>query len=131
VTPAELLKRALARTPAHTTLPVTDELDQAIARNLERRGIAIAKVPGLVEDQPEDSLTERLARYHLETQALEAKWAAQRQAEQDATVYPQTTASIFHAAIAGASAPVSLNGMGVLRAAVAGLGGGTINGGNG
>jgi hypothetical protein len=116
VTPTDLLKRALAGTQGRTAPPVTDEFAEAIARRLENRGVV--NVPGLTEDEPEDTPADRLTRYRLETKALEAKWAAQRQAEQDATAadYPQTTASIFRAAIAGASAPVPLNGIGVLRA---------------
>jgi hypothetical protein len=94
VTPADLLKRALAGTQGRTTQPVTDEFAGAIARKLESRGIAV--VPGLTEDEPEDTLEDRLTRYR--------------------------------AAIAGASAQIPLNGMGVLRAALAGMGGGTING---
>jgi hypothetical protein len=99
-----------------------DEFAKAIARKLVSRGIA--KVPGLTDGSDDgsedDSVSARLKRY---TEAVQ-----RQQPEQDDPSSQQTTASIFRAVIAGTSAPVPLNGMGVLRAAVSGLGTGTING---
>jgi hypothetical protein len=43
MTPAEMLKRALAGTQGRTPQPITDEFAKAIARRLESRGIV--KVP--------------------------------------------------------------------------------------
>jgi hypothetical protein len=58
----------------------------------------------------------------------EEEWEARRKAEAEAPTAPQTTAGVLHAAIAGSSAAMPLNGASVLRAALGG-GQGTINGG--
>jgi hypothetical protein len=105
---------------------IDDEFARAVARRLSQRGIV--KIPGLGDEKPEDTLADRLAAYGAGTLALEQRLAEQRQAEQDAATPPKTAAGILHRAIAGSSAPVPLNGMGVLLAAIAGMGTGTING---
>ena len=111
MTPAEMLKRALARTQSHTPQPITDEFAKAIARKLESRGIA--KVPGLPEE--EESWHDRVLEFLREQPDLEER-AAKRQAEQEqgAATEPQTTAGILRKTIA---ADIPLNGPAVIRAA--------------
>ena len=122
---AETLRRALKGNQGRAAQPVTDEFAKAIARQLERRGIA--KVPGVPSPGPEPTWIDNAIEYGERTRELEAKWAAQRQAAQDEHTTPQTAAAALRAAIAGPSAPLPLNGAGILRAALGG-GRGTING---
>jgi hypothetical protein len=70
-----------------------------------------------------------LDRYEAAVQEIEAEREAKRQAEAEAEAAAKPTTAIVREAITGASAPVALNGMGVLRAALSGMGTkGTING---
>ena len=89
----------------------------------------IAKVPGLPRPDPEPTWIDRAIEHDRRTDELEAQREAQRQAEEEAAQAPKTTAAILHAAIAGPSAPLPLNGACILRAALGG-GHGTINGGS-
>ena len=130
MTPAEMLKRALAGTQRHRPEPITDEFALAIAKRLESRGIA--RVPGLPEEEvdwPKQVLAFLQEQRDIEERAAQR----QRQAEQEreAPPAPKTTAGILRDAIAGSSGVLPLNGEAVLRAALAGLGTeGTINGRN-
>ena len=98
---------------------------------MESRGIV--KVPGLEDDEPE-SESDRIRaaaddRYEEAVREIEAKREAKRQAEAEAEAAAKPTTAIVREAIAGSFAPVALNGMGVLRAALSGMGTkGTING---
>jgi hypothetical protein len=91
------------------------------AAEMMRRAIA-----GTQEPEPPQwfDLAIELDRQH---KASEAERQARRKADEEAQNAPQTTAGILYAAIAGSSAPLPLNGAGILRAALGG-GGGTING---
>ena len=132
---ADTLKRAitLKGTQGHSSEPVTDEFAQAIARHLERRGIA--KVPGL-EPEPEMAWYEKWIELGRQHEELEAEWEARRKAEAEAENAPQTTAGILLSEIAksatgSSSAHIPLNGAQVLRAAFSGMGvHGNINGDN-
>jgi hypothetical protein len=122
MSPAEMLRRAIAGSQGRTHQPITDELALAIARRLEAKGIA--KVPGLpeVEESSEDRLKRLLECLRNDTATVEP--------EPEAAPPRQTTAGIVREAIAGsigASGHIPLNGPAVLRAALAG-GPGTING---
>ena len=129
--PAEMLKRALAGTQGHRQQPISDEFAKAVAKRLESR--RIVKVPGLT-DEPEsesDRIRAALDRYEAVARQIEAEREAKRQAKAEAEVAAKPTTAIVREAIAGSSAPVALNGMGVLRAALSGMGTkGTINGQN-
>ncbi len=122
---AEALKRQLANTPRHNPEPVEDEFAKAIARKLESRGIA--KVLGLADPEPEMAWYEKWIELDRQHKELEAEQEARHKAKQEAQNPPQTTAGALHAAIAGSSAAMPLNGASVLRAALGG-GQGTING---
>jgi hypothetical protein len=132
MTPAEMLKRALAGTQGRTPQPITDEFAKAIAKRLESRGIV--KVPGLEDDEPEsesDRIRAALNRYEAAERQIEAEREAKRLAEEEAAQNERTTADIVREAISastGSSGHIPLNGERVLRAALAG-GPGTINGG--
>jgi hypothetical protein len=70
-----------------------------------------------------------LDRYEPAVQEIEAEHEAKRLAEEKAEAAAKPTTAIVREAIRGASARVALNGMGVLRAALSGMGTkGTING---
>ena len=129
MTPKEMLERAIAGTQGHPQQPITDEFAKAIAKRLESRGIV--KVPGL-EGEPEsesDRIRAALDRYEAAERQIEAEREAKRQAEVEAEAAAKPTTAIVREAIAGSSAPVALNGMGVLWAALSGMGTkGTING---
>jgi hypothetical protein len=131
MTPKEMLERAIAGTQGRTPQPITDKFARAIARKLESRGIVT--VPGLEDDEPEsesDRIRAALDRYEAAEQQIEAEREAKRQAEVEAEAAAKPTTAIVREAIAGSSAPVALNGMGVLWAALSGMGTkGTINGG--
>ena len=88
-------------------------------------------MPGLPVDEPPPHWVDLAIEHERRHQQYEAEREAQRQAEEDQQNAPQTTAGIFAEAIAGASrTSLPLNGAGVLRAALSGMGGhGTINGG--
>ena len=98
----------------------------------ESRGIV--KVPGLEDDEPEsESESDRVRaapnRYEAASREIEAEREAKRLAEAEAEAAAKPTTAIVREAIAGSSAPVALNGMGVLRATLSGMGTkGTING---
>jgi hypothetical protein len=128
MTPAEMLKRALAATQGRTPQPITDEFAKAIAKRLEARGIV--KVPGL-EDEPEpDPIGAALDRYQAAERAIEAEREAKRLADEQAAQNARSTPDIIREAVStssGSSGHIPLNGAGVLRAALAG-GPGTING---
>ena len=97
---------------------------------MESRGIV--KVPGLEDDEPEsesDRIRAALDRYEEAVREIEAEREAKRQAEAEAEAAAKPTTAIVREAIAGSFAPVALNGIGVLRAALSGMGTkGTING---
>ncbi len=126
-----MLKRALAGTQGRTPQPITDEFAQAIAKRLESRGIV--KVPGLPDDEPEQTWTDRVVGYLRHMEDFEAERAKRLADEEEKAAAPQTTAGIVRAAIAsssGSSGHIPLNSERVLRAALAGMGTeGTINGG--
>ncbi len=128
MTPKEMLERAIAGTQDRTPQPITDEFARAIAKRLESRGSV--KVPGLEDDAPEsDRIRAALDRYEATAREIEADREAKRQAKAEAEAAAKPTTAIIREAITGASAPVALNGMGVLRAALSGMGTkGTING---
>jgi hypothetical protein len=123
---ADTLKRAitLKGTQGHSPEPVTDEFAQAIARQLERRGIA--KVPGL-EPEPEMAWYEKWIELGRQHEELEAEWEARRKAEAEAEDSPKTTAGILAAEISKAatnsgSAHIPLNGAAVIKKALQDLG---------
>ena len=94
--------------------------------------LGIVKVPGLEDDEPEsesDRIRAALDRYEEAVREIEAEREAKRQAEAEAEAAAKPTTAIVREAIAGSFDPVALNGMGVLRAALSGMGTkGTING---
>jgi hypothetical protein len=129
MTPKEMLERAIAGTQALTPQPITDEFAKAIAKRLESRGIV--KVPGLPDEDEPDAHPIRAAldRYEAARQQIEAEREAKRLAEEEAEAAAKPTTAIVRKATAESSAPVALNGMGVLSAALSGMGtNGTING---
>ncbi|CAN5353139.1 hypothetical protein BH11ACT6_BH11ACT6_01770 [soil metagenome] len=84
----------------------------------------------VVPDPPKDSSSwaDRLREINQklrEIAAAERRRAEELEAENQP---PPTTPAILRDAITGSSEPVPLNGAGVLRAAIAGIGSGTING---
>ncbi|MGQ4596457.1 hypothetical protein [Nocardia sp. R6R-6] len=125
---ADMLKRALADTPRRAPADIGDEFAKGVARRLELRGIT--EVPGLPEKPEESTWEDRFLEYVRRTQELEEKWAADRQAEQEAQYVTQTTADLIRSAMAETYRPSSrsdmpLNGPAILRAA-----GGTPDGGS-
>lgn len=120
---AGLLHRRLAATPAEKPQHVADSFAEVIGRRLESRGIT--RVPGLPE--PEAPQWYDLA---IESHRRHQEFEAQREAKQQADlVAAQPTPDLIRSTIAGAASPMPLNGAGVLRAALSGVGGsGTVNG---
>ncbi|MHA7662379.1 hypothetical protein [Mycolicibacterium sp. HS_4_1] len=100
---AALLAKRLAATAGEKTQPIADSLAQAIGQRLEARGIT--RVPRLPVNEPEQNWYDLAVENHRRQHGLEAQ-------RQDHV------------------APLPLNGAGVLRAALGGVGNvGTINGG--
>jgi hypothetical protein len=130
MTPAEMLKRALAGTQGRTPQPITDEFAKAIAKRLESRGIV--KVPGLPdEDESELEWYEKLLELDRRHEEFEREREAREQAEQEAATAHLTTPDLIRRTMAEthptSKSTIPLNGAAVLRAALAG-GPGTING---
>lgn len=131
---AKALASRMRATPGKNNDPITSEFDQEIVRKLQGRGIL-----GHVEEmpQPQQDNWEWLDRMtavreaHEQRQA-EAKAEREEAERQEQHPYPRTAAEALRCGLSGAPSPkdLPLNGAGVLRAMLAGVGGhGTINGG--
>ncbi|MDV3125721.1 hypothetical protein M1247_12410 [Mycobacterium sp. 21AC1] len=136
---AKKLTRTLSKTRSKSEDDITDPLAVAFLRKLEQRGLG----KYLPDDEPDPTAERRqamreLAQWNRDYQS--GKWQAerdsQRQAEAEAEWQHNASAGeIFIEALRKANnqpagAPTPLNGAGILRAAVRGLGGKvTVNGG--
>ena len=118
--------RARQRRLPDQNAPVEDDVEQAIARKLESRGIA--NVAGLPDDREPMQWYDLAIESHRQDQALEQRRQAERQAEEAAKNAPRTAAGMLSAAITedAQGKHIPLNGAAVLRAALGGAPG-TIN----
>jgi hypothetical protein len=124
-------KRALLRALSQqqpSGQPEVDSFDEAILRKMQDRGIAdvSALLPDL-EDAEQAHLRRVIEFLRAEEQDRIA--AEERRSAQE-NPPPLTAADKLRCALAGTTSPkyLPLNGEGVLRAALRGVGGGTING---
>ena len=120
---AKTVVRALTRAQRRDPAPVEGEFAKAVARKLERRGIA--RVPGAEDDSPEPEWFDLAIEHQRRQRATQAELEARRQAEQEAEL---PTADMLRSALTRRTpgTPLPLNGAAVLRAALAG-GQGTVN----
>lgn len=130
---AKVLASKMRAATGRNNAPITSEFDQEIVRKLQGRGIL-----GHVEEMPTpqeenwawlDRMT-AMREAHEQRQA-EAKIEREEAERQELHPYPRTAAEAIRCGLSGAPSPkdLPLNGAGVLRAMLSGVGGkGTING---
>ncbi|WP_176357773.1 hypothetical protein [Mycobacterium persicum] len=122
--------KALAKTTAkHDN--IEDALDQAFVRRMQQRGI-IGDVPGMPEQtDPDQERWDRMLAWAQAQKEIQEKAEAKKSEAENPL--PETAAEMIRCALTGANSPthLPLNGAGVLRAALSGMGGrGTIKGGS-
>lgn len=111
-----LLENAIRVSKPQGKNEVTDPFERAIGRRIEGRGIT--EVPGSRESQPVEDPWARLDKYIATRDRLEVE----RKEHEALSSSKLTTAEVIWNELGHRSTDIPLNGAGVIRAALAGLG---------